>query len=115
MYRLLVETLLGANLEGDNLRLAPRIPKSWPSYKIHYRYRQTVYHITFTRIAAPAATKQLVIDGQEVSGETIHLVDDHQEHSVEMTVPDGPASTKAQTGSGKKTKNLCVGSTQSTG
>jgi len=35
MYRLLIETLLGVNLEGDRLRLAPRLPKSWPSFKIH--------------------------------------------------------------------------------
>jgi cellobiose phosphorylase len=87
MYRLLVETLLGANLEGDSLRLAPRMPKSWSTYKIHYRYRQTVYHISFTRTAAATAvTKQLILDGQEVSGDTIRLVDDHQEHAVEMKV-----------------------------
>ncbi len=48
MYRLLIETLLGVNLEGDQLRLTPRLPKSWTTYKIHYRYRQTVYHITIT-------------------------------------------------------------------
>ena len=49
MYRLLVETLLGANLEGDRLRLEPRMPESWTTFKIHYRYRQTVYHITVIR------------------------------------------------------------------
>jgi cellobiose phosphorylase len=86
MYRLLVETLLGVNLEGDKLRLVPRMPKSWPSYKIHYRYRQTVYHITFTRITADTtAANQLFLDGQEVPGEMIHLVDDHKEHAAEMT------------------------------
>src|SRR6185503_17495873 len=52
MYRLLIETLLGAHLEGDRLRLIPRMPAAWNSYKMHYRYRQTVYHITFTRLAA---------------------------------------------------------------
>src|SRR6202044_3210372 len=35
MYRLLIETLLGLNLEGEELRLLPRLPKSWPSCKIH--------------------------------------------------------------------------------
>jgi len=38
MYRLLIETLLGVNLEGDQLWLTPRLPKSWTAYKIHYRY-----------------------------------------------------------------------------
>ena len=55
MYRLLVETLLGVNLEGDRLRMAPRMPKAWTSFKVHYRYRQTVYHITVTRLAEDSA------------------------------------------------------------
>src|SRR4029077_20751401 len=44
--RLLIETLLRVNLGGDRLRLAPHLPKTWTTYKIHYRYRQTVYRIT---------------------------------------------------------------------
>ncbi|HZC35416.1 MAG TPA: hypothetical protein VE242_07370, partial [Chthoniobacterales bacterium] len=47
-YRLLTETLLGLNREGDQLRLIPRLPKSWTTCKIHYRYRQTLYHITIS-------------------------------------------------------------------
>ena len=87
MYRLLIETLLGVNLEGDQLRLAPRLPKTWPTFKIHYRYRQTVYHITITRLAADAADANLLsLDGQEISGKTIPLRDDGHEHAAEMKV-----------------------------
>jgi cellobiose phosphorylase len=46
MYRLTLETLLGVTLEGDQLRIRPCVPAHWQSYKIHYRYRDTVYHIT---------------------------------------------------------------------
>ena len=85
MYRLLIETLLGANLEGARLRLAPRMPRAWSTYKIHYRYRQTVYHITITRQAAdPPAATRCSLDGQELPGTTIPLQDDHQEHFVEL-------------------------------
>lgn len=35
MYRLLIETLLGVNLEGDQLRLASRLPKTWTTFKTH--------------------------------------------------------------------------------
>ncbi len=85
MYRLLVETLLGINIEGDHLRVMPRMPQAWSTYKIHYRYRQTVYHITISRGAGEAgATTQLVVDGQEIAGETIPLRDDRQEHAVEV-------------------------------
>jgi len=87
MYRLLVETLLGVNLEGDQLRLTPRLPRTWTTYKIHYRYRQTVYHITITRLAPGADdTHPLSLDGSEITGATIPLHDDRQEHAVEMRV-----------------------------
>jgi cellobiose phosphorylase len=87
MYRLLIETLLGVNLEGDHLRLTPRLPKSWTTYKIHYRYRQTVYHITITRLAADwAVSNQLFLDGNELASGTVPLVDDHCEHSVELKI-----------------------------
>jgi len=87
MYRLLLETLLGVNLEGDQLRLAPRLPAAWTTYKIHYRYRQTVYHITITRLAADSAeADQLTLDGRELPGTVIPLRDDHEEHAAEMKV-----------------------------
>jgi hypothetical protein len=51
MYRLTVEALLGLQLEVDHLRIAPCIPAHWESYTIHYRYRETVYHITVKHVA----------------------------------------------------------------
>ena len=87
MYRLLVETLLGVNREGDQLRVTPRFPKAWAAYKIHYRFRQTTYHITVTRLAADStAANQLVLDGQELAGETIPLQNNGREHFVEVRV-----------------------------
>jgi cellobiose phosphorylase len=90
MYRLLVETLLGVNRAGDQLRLTPRLPENWTTYKIHYRYRQTVYHITITRLAAGAAgADQLILDGQELAVNAVSLVDDRREHFVELKVSLG--------------------------
>jgi cellobiose phosphorylase len=87
MYRLLIETLLGVNLEGDQLRLTPRLPKSWTTYKIHYRYRETVYHITISRLATDAAeANQLFFDGEELAVKTVPLVDDRREHFVVLKV-----------------------------
>ena len=86
MYRLLVETLLGVNREGDRLRLAPRLPEGWPSCKIHYRYRQTVYHITISRLAAAAGAPRLLLDGIALEGPTLPLVDDQQEHFAEVNI-----------------------------
>jgi len=83
MYRLLMETLLGVNREGDALRLSPQLPKSWPSFAIHYRYRQTLYHITVTRRSADSSEHVgLTLDGQAVVEECLALKDDRREHTV---------------------------------
>ena len=49
MYRLITETLVGISLAGTSLRLSPRLPQAWDTLKVHYRFHQTVYHITLTR------------------------------------------------------------------
>jgi cellobiose phosphorylase len=87
MYRLIVETLLGVRLEVDKLRLNPRLPRAWESLKLHYRHHDTFYHITVKRAAAEAAAPAgLIVDGQAQPDATIQLVDDRQEHTVEMNV-----------------------------
>ncbi len=88
MYRLLVETLLGVNREGDQLLLSPHPPKSWATFKVHYRYHKTVYHITITRLPVDSVGVNLLsLDGRELSGNTIPLQDDGHEHTAEMKVP----------------------------
>ena len=87
MYRLLIETLLGIHLEGSQLRLDPKMPESWPSFKIHYRFRQTVYHIMISRhLGDPIIPNAISVDGLNIEGATISLVDDQLEHIVEMKV-----------------------------
>ncbi|MGB6560008.1 MAG: glycosyl transferase, partial [Pseudolabrys sp.] len=83
MYRFLTETLLGVSLEGNRLRVTPRFPAGWNSYKIQYRHRQTVYHITINRLPADG-TGEFFLDGQTLADETIPLTDDHIEHFVEL-------------------------------
>ncbi|KAA3627887.1 MAG: cyclic beta 1-2 glucan synthetase [Proteobacteria bacterium] len=95
MYRLIVETLLGLRLELDHLRIAPCIPAHWESYKIHYRYRETFYHITVRRIGEKSEPAiRVTVDGAVVAGAgvdgtgraqgMIPLVDDRREHNVEV-------------------------------
>ncbi len=87
MYRLIVETLLGLRLEADHLRVSPRLPRAWESLKLHYRHRDTFYHITVTRGGVEAAQPVCVIvDGKEQPGATIQLVDDREEHAVEINI-----------------------------
>ncbi len=85
MYRLSVETLLGLRLEVDHLRIAPCVPADWDAYKVHYRYRDTVYHITIRRIGEPSGrVTDVTVDDVAQPDLRIPLVDDRQEHHVEV-------------------------------
>ena len=87
MYQLLIETLMGIHLEGDQLHLTPCLPHDWPSCKIHYRFKQTVYHITLIQVGAESADLNLLtLDGERLPGQTILLRDDHIKHMLEMNV-----------------------------
>jgi len=87
MYRLIVETLLGLRLEVDKLRLNPRLPQAWASLKLHYRFRSTFYHITVRRAGLGAGQAvQVTVDGREQPEAALQLVDDRQEHTVEVKV-----------------------------
>jgi cyclic beta-1,2-glucan synthetase len=85
MYRLTVETLLGLQLEVDHLRIAPCVPAAWDSYRIHYRYRATCYHITVKRVGnAASEVLRVRVDGAGRPDARIPLVDDRKEHFVEV-------------------------------
>ncbi|WP_414660604.1 GH36-type glycosyl hydrolase domain-containing protein [Horticoccus sp. 23ND18S-11] len=87
MYRLLVETLLGLHREGESIKLVPRLPQGWSTYTLHYRHRQSMYHITIVRGAtdSPDGLK-LSVDGSAVEGSRFALSDDGREHTVIATV-----------------------------
>jgi len=89
MYRLTVETLLGLHLEVDRLRIAPRVPAHWNAYTVHYRYRETVYHIVLTRAGEQSDRAiRITLDGVAVAGAesgVLPLVDDRRAHHVEVS------------------------------
>ena len=90
MYRLIVESLLGLKLDVDKLYLAPCLPADWRAFKMHYRYRETVYHIVVTQKRAVDDAKigemSIMVDGVERVDKSIPLNDDRQEHSVEVNI-----------------------------
>jgi cellobiose phosphorylase len=89
MYRLITESLLGLRIEADELHFNPRPPQDWPSYKIHYRYRSTFYHITVHAAESPLAgtgngIQSLTLDGVAQSELFLKLVDDQAHHDVDL-------------------------------
>ena len=86
MYRLIVESLLGLRLEADKLRFAPCLPVDWKMFKVHYRYRETVYHIDVLQTRDANGGSVVTVDGVERHDKVIPLIDDRQEHSVEVRI-----------------------------
>ncbi len=82
MYRLIVESLMGLHLEVDKLRIAPRLPAEWGSFKVHYRFRETFYHITIHNNGTDASVRRISVDGTDSPGDFITLIDDRKEHEV---------------------------------
>ena len=87
MYRLIVESLLGLQLEADKLHFSPCLPTAWDSFKLHYRYRETAYHITVFQGLAVNSNTSVTIDGVLQSDGCVPLIDDHMDHTVEVRIP----------------------------
>jgi cellobiose phosphorylase len=86
LYRLILESLLGLKLEVDKLRFAPCLPADWNAFKLHYRYRETVYHISVVQTSAADHRTGATLDGVALQDATVPLVDDRVEHTVEVRV-----------------------------
>jgi cyclic beta-1,2-glucan synthetase len=86
MYRLIVESLLGMRLEVDRLRIEPCLPADWSAFTVHYRFRETVYHITVHQTAHATGEQRLSVDGYDQAGTAVPLVDDRREHWVDVWV-----------------------------
>ncbi len=87
-YRLIVESLLGIAREGNRLTITPCVPTQWSAYKIHYRFGNTTYHIDVTRNknTQPENPQKntTLLDGVAQIEQSILLVDDHNEHLVNL-------------------------------
>ena len=86
LYRLIVESMLGVTLEADKLRLDPRIPSAWTGCKIVYRYHETFYDISVSRVPKAGQTS-VRVDGVEQLDQLIAMVDDRARHQVEVDMP----------------------------
>ena len=85
MYQLLVESLLGLERRGAQLRVRPLLPKAWPGFEIDYRFGASTYRVV-CRGAAPGEAARVSIDGVESADGWFGLVDDGAVHEVAVSV-----------------------------
>jgi cellobiose phosphorylase len=86
MYRLITESLLGLRLEVDRLHVQPLFPPEWDTFDIHYRYRETFYHIHVHKSGDRTGPPRVVCDGIEQPEGVIPLSDDRRDHHVTVEV-----------------------------
>jgi len=77
---------LGIRLHVGQLRISPCLPAEWPSCKVHYRYRETIHHITINQTKVGGTVTRVIMDGVEQADKAIPLKDDRLEHFAEIEV-----------------------------
>ncbi|PUE10852.1 cyclic beta 1-2 glucan synthetase [Limnohabitans sp. T6-5] len=87
MYRLILESLLGLQLQDKALHFSPRMPLAWGGFAVQYRYGRTVYAIDVQKIAGTSETR-LYLDGVLQATPVLSLHDDSGAHSVIVHMPD---------------------------
>ncbi|MBU1997960.1 MAG: cyclic beta 1-2 glucan synthetase, partial [Candidatus Omnitrophica bacterium] len=86
MYQLIVKHLLGIRLKVDRIYFEPCLPAGWFSWKLHYRYRETFYHIIFVCSGSSDRIMSIEVDGIAQKEMVVRLIDDRVEHSVEVKI-----------------------------
>jgi cellobiose phosphorylase len=76
-------------LEVDKLHVSPCLPADWQAFTVHYRHRETVYHIRASRTATVDGGVTVTVDGVEQQNPVIPLADDRREHEVEVRIGPG--------------------------
>ena len=81
-YNIGIEEILGFKKQGNKLKILPKIPISWDSYKATYHYQDTTYHIEVKK----EDKKALILDGKELTVSHITLTNDKKEHQVQVLI-----------------------------
>ena len=80
-YRLLTEELLGIKRFGTHFTLHALLPDAWPSFAMTYQHGESHYHISVSR---GDGEYQVTLDGVVLPDDIIPLLDDGQNHRVEI-------------------------------
>jgi cyclic beta-1,2-glucan synthetase len=81
MYQLLVESLLGLERRGNQMRVRPLLPSDWQGFEMRYRFGGSTFEIAVRRASSAAATR-VTVDGVAMKDGVIALLDDGETHAV---------------------------------
>lgn len=79
--------ILGIQPDYDGLKIDPAIPKGWDGYKVTREFRGDRYEVTIKNPEhVSKGVKEMVVDGNEVSGNVIPFFNDKKTHEVVVTL-----------------------------
>ncbi len=87
MYRLILESLLGLSINMDKMSFEPCLPAHWKEFTILYTFRETSYKIIVRQTDDSDEETSVTLDGFARPDRTIQLINDRQEHFVEVKIP----------------------------
>jgi cellobiose phosphorylase len=87
MYRLGLEAILGISRVGPALKINPCIPRTWPGFKVTYRFEMTTYQISVENPQkVNRGVREIWLDGKLLAGNLLPLVADGQAHTVRVVL-----------------------------
>lgn len=86
MLRFMLESVLGLNVQGNQLRITPCYPNHWQTFTLNYRYRETLYHVEVCSSADGIDGSGWSLDGTACLAPFVTLIDDHREHTVVVQI-----------------------------
>ena len=92
MYRFVLESMLGVQIHAHKLSFKPCLPPDWDGFSLRYRHHDTLYSISVRQLAkagSGTSVTKVLIDGIEQPEPYLTLVDDRQDHDVEIRISTG--------------------------
>jgi cyclic beta-1,2-glucan synthetase len=87
LYRAGLESILGFQLHGTTLHLAPCIPAAWPSFSMVFRHQTSRYTITVENPRGVSSGVTLLeLDGVAVANAPVALVNDGAAHTLRVVL-----------------------------
>jgi cyclic beta-1,2-glucan synthetase len=91
MYRVAIESMLGLQIRGDRLLLAPCISSKWHGYEVRFRRGATKWTLLVSNPdGLEDSVKQVCVDNRQVDRCEVELVDDGLDHLIEVTLGRPP-------------------------
>ncbi len=87
MYCTILESILGIKIRNNKMEINPCIPKSWKNFSLLYTHKNTKYNIhILNNQNSIKENKKIIVNGETLSGDVIHLINDKKTHKVEVTL-----------------------------